>query len=64
MTIVDFQGHIDRKYVVGIFFSPNARNRKAAERWPQSPEENLERLKNAGFVMDRMVPKCSNCDRE
>ena len=32
------------------------------ERWPASPAENLERLKNAGLPMDRGVPKCSRCE--
>ncbi len=64
MTIVDLEGKIDRKYVVGLYYSNKPRNAKAAERWPSSPEENLERLANAGFVMDRMIPKCSNCNRE
>lgn len=61
MTIVNLQGKIDCKYTVTFAFSPKPRNAKIAERWPNSPEENLARLGDAGFVLDRMIPKCENC---
>lgn len=61
MTIVNLKGKIDCKYVVGYYFSPNPKRKKFAEGWPPSPEENIQRLKDAGMVMDRMVPKCDRC---
>lgn len=63
-TIVNLQGKIDQKYTVGIQFSAKPRRAKFAEGYPSSPEENLVRLTEAGFPLDRMVPKCANCNRE
>ena len=63
-TIVNLQGKIDQEYVVSIQFSPEPRRLKFREGWPETPEENLTRLATSGFVMDRMVPKCGNCDRK
>ncbi|KAK5120696.1 hypothetical protein LTR85_006054 [Meristemomyces frigidus] len=62
-TIINLQGKIDQEYVVSIQFSAKPRRAKFAEGWPESPEENLTRLGKAGLPMDRMVPKCSNCDQ-
>ena len=63
-TIVNLQGVADQKYPVSIQFSATPRRVKFAEGWPQSAEENLTRLTESGFIMDRLVPKCSNCERE
>ncbi len=30
---------------------------------PSTPEENLERLADAGEVVPRGIPKCQNCER-
>ena len=60
-TIVNLQGKVDQKYVISIQFSAKARRAKFAEGWPSTPEENTTRLTEAGFAMDRMVPKCDNC---
>lgn len=46
---------------MGFYFSPKPRRANAAQGWPASPEENLERLKDAGLPMDRGVPKCGRC---
>ena len=62
-TIVNLQGNIDQEFVVSIQFTDKPRRAKFAEGWPSSPEENLERLAKAGFPLDRMVQKCSNCDQ-
>lgn len=62
MTIVSPGGKLDCKYVLGFFFSDKPKRKALVESWPQNPEENLERLELAGFVEDRMVPKCSNCN--
>lgn len=60
-TIVNLQGKIDMKYAVSIQFSDKPRRAAFAEGWPKTKEENTTRLAEAGFIMDRMVPKCSNC---
>lgn len=60
-TFIDLQGKLDRTYVVKFFFGPEPRRNHLIERWPASSEENLERLADAGFEYDRMIPKCANC---
>ena len=60
-TIVNLQGKIDMKYAVSIQFSEKPRRAAFAEGWPKSKEENTTRLAEAGFILDRMVQKCSNC---
>lgn len=60
-TFVDLQGKLDCTYSVGYYKSPKARRHNAKEGWPPSPEENLERLQDAGMAMDRGIPRCSNC---
>ena len=49
MTIVDLQGNLNREYVVGFYFSLKPRRPKFATGFPESEEENLVRLANAGF---------------
>ena len=63
-TIINLQGKIDQKYAVSVQHTAKPRRAKFAEGWPPTPEENLTRLTEAGFVMDRMVPKCGNCGRK
>jgi hypothetical protein len=61
MTIVNLAGKIDQKYVLAITLSDKPKREKFAVGWPESAEENLERLNSCGFVMDRLVPMCDNC---
>jgi hypothetical protein len=61
-TIVNLQGATGQKYVLSFQFSSRPRRAKFAEGWPSTPEENMSRLAEAGFVMDSLIPKCSNCD--
>lgn len=61
MTIVNFQGKIDCKYQLQPHFSLEPRRVAFAQFWPKTAEENMERLKESGFIMDRGVPKCDNC---
>ncbi|CAK3951672.1 DNA-binding HEXBP [Lecanosticta acicola] len=61
-TIINFQGKPDMKYVVSIQWSDKPKRAKFAEGWPSSTEENLLRLAEAGFIVDSLVPKCSNCN--
>lgn len=60
-TVVNLQGKLNCKYVVGLYFSDKPQRINLKERWPATPEENLERLAEAGFPLDRQIPKCSNC---
>jgi hypothetical protein len=61
MSLIDLQGVLDREYSIGFFFSPKPTRAALRERWPSSPEENLERMSNAGMPYERKVPKCLNC---
>ncbi len=61
-TNVDLQGNLNRKYSVTWRFSPNPLRPKEKDAFPATPEENMERLEDAGVPMDRGIPKCSNCD--
>ncbi|KMU75952.1 hypothetical protein CISG_05437 [Coccidioides immitis RMSCC 3703] len=58
---VNLQGKLNCKYVVGFYFSEKPHRANLKSRWPRSPEENIKRLADAGFPMDRQVPKCDNC---
>ncbi|KAL5421165.1 hypothetical protein PMIN04_005785 [Paraphaeosphaeria minitans] len=62
MTIVDMVGNPDREYVLTFQLSAKPRRPKLGKGWPADAAENLERLKSAGFVQDRGVPLCSNCN--
>lgn len=61
LSIINLQGKLDCKYVVGFFFSPKPQRANLRERWPVSVEDNLERLEEAGLPYDRQIPRCSNC---
>lgn len=62
-TNMDLQGSLDKKYSVSYRKSPKHARPKEKELWPATPEENLERLLNAGEPVDRGIPKCSNCEQ-
>ena len=59
---MNLQGRMGCKYHVGMYFSEKCTKKKLVDSWPKSPEENMERLRDAGIPVDRMIPKCSNCD--
>ena len=61
MSLINLQGKLNCKYVVGFYFSHKPQRATLRERWPQSVEENLVRLEDAGLPYDRQIPKCSNC---
>ncbi|GFF62378.1 DNA-binding protein HEXBP [Aspergillus lentulus] len=61
ISLINLQGKLNCKYVVAFYFSPKPQRANLKERWPADPEENLERLEDAGFPYDRQVPKCNNC---
>ncbi|KAK2741191.1 hypothetical protein FQN55_008454 [Onygenales sp. PD_40] len=60
-TLINLQGKLNCKYVIGYYFSDKPQRANLKERWPESPEENLKRLEDAGIPLDRGIPKCSNC---
>jgi len=61
MTVVDLIGNPDREFVLTIQTSAKPRRAKMKEGWPDSPEQNFERLASCGIVQDCGVPLCSNC---
>jgi hypothetical protein len=62
-TNMDLQGNLDKKYTVTWRLSDKPSRPSEKENWPESPEENLSRLEDAGKAVDRGVPKCSNCEQ-
>lgn len=64
MCLINLQGKLNCKYVVGFYFSHKPQRATLRERWPPSVEENLTRLEDAGLPYDRQIPKCSNCGGE
>jgi len=61
-TLINIQGELNKKYWVGFFFDSKPKRATAAEGWPALPEENLERLKDAGLPYERGIPKCNRCN--
>lgn len=59
--MINLQGKLDCTYVVGFYFNAKPQRANLKDRWPSSPEENLDRLGDAGIPYDRGVPKCANC---
>ncbi|KAI1270582.1 hypothetical protein F5Y18DRAFT_16554 [Xylariaceae sp. FL1019] len=60
-TNMDFQGNLEKKFSITYRFSDKPARPRERELWPSSTEENLERLKDAGEVVERGLAKCSNC---
>ncbi|TDZ55053.1 DNA-binding protein HEXBP [Colletotrichum trifolii] len=60
-TNMDLQGNLGKKYTVQYRFSPNPDRQREKAAWPASPEENLERLDDAGEPVSRLMQKCNNC---
>lgn len=61
-TYVNLQGELDKTYKVGFHLSPKPKRQTAKQGWPETPQENLVRLKDAGLPMERGIPKCMRCD--
>jgi len=62
-TNMDLQGNLDRTYTITYRLSEKPKRPKEAEGWPASPEDNMERLKDAGEPVDRGMPLCGNCEQ-
>lgn len=63
LTNMDLQGNLDRKYSITWRISPTIKRPKEKASWPDTPEDNIERLKNAGEPVDRGLPKCRQCGK-
>jgi hypothetical protein len=61
-TVVNMQGEIEKKYCVFYFTSDKPQRPTMKDRWPESAEDNTERLADAGVAVDRGIPKCNNCE--
>lgn len=61
-TNMDLEGNLDKKYTANLRFSPQPLRPKERDGWPASPQENFERLADAGTPVDRGITKCRNCD--
>lgn len=61
-VLMDPQGNLKKTYCVTWQFSDKPGRGKNREIWPESPAVNIERLADAGHVVDCLMPKCSNCD--
>jgi hypothetical protein len=59
---MDLQGNLKKTFSITWRFSPKPQKPKEKEGWPETPEENLERLADAGDPVDCLMPKCSNCE--
>jgi ribosomal protein L32 len=64
LTNMDLQGNLGKKYTVTYRFSDKVALARPREKalWPKSPEENVERLKDAGEATNRGLIKCANCE--
>lgn len=61
ISLINLQGKLNCKYMVGYYYNPRPQRVHLRERWPSSVEENFERLEDAGLPYDRQIPKCNNC---
>ena len=61
-TLVNLQGKLDCTFEVGFFFDNKPKRPIFAKGWPKNATENLERLRDAGIVMDRGIVKCVRCN--
>lgn len=60
-TNMDLQGNTGKKYSISYRFSEKPERPREAESFPKSREELLERLDDAGEVVDSGLRKCTNC---
>ena len=59
-TNVSLQGEVGKKYAVGYYYNEKPQRPSLKDKWPTSPEENMDRLADAGTPLDRGVEKCGN----
>lgn len=62
LTNMDLQGNMGKKHTVTYRFGARPTRPRERDVWPETPEQNLERLADAGEVVDRGLTKCTNCN--
>ncbi|OAA42154.1 Zinc finger, CCHC retroviral-type [Metarhizium rileyi] len=60
-TNMDLKGETGKKYTVSYRFSEKPERPREVDLFPKSREELLERLEDAGEVVDTGLRKCHNC---
>lgn len=60
-TNMDLQGNLNKKYSISYRFSDKPQRPIEAEGWPETREDLLSRLNDAGIVVDSPVPYCTKC---
>jgi hypothetical protein len=60
-TNMDLQGNLGKKYSVSYRFSKDPRKPIERDGWPASMDELLNRLEDAGDIVDRRLPRCIRC---
>jgi hypothetical protein len=60
-TNMNLQGQTGKKYTISYRFSEKPERPREAELFPKSREELLNRLDDAGEVVDTGLRKCGNC---
>ncbi|KAJ3502136.1 hypothetical protein NM208_g16789 [Fusarium decemcellulare] len=58
---MDLQGNMGKKYTVSYRFTEKADRPREIEGWPKDREELLSRLDDAGEIVDKGIPLCTNC---
>ncbi|KAG6001860.1 hypothetical protein E4U21_003757 [Claviceps maximensis] len=60
-TNMDLQGNTGKKYSISYRFSETPERPRETEGWPKSRAEILERLEDAGEIVDSGQRRCHNC---
>lgn len=61
---VNLQGEVGKTFTLGVYTRSFSCPRPILmEAWPKSPEENLERLADAGVPLETGIPMCNNCGK-
>lgn len=62
LTNMDLQGNLGKNYTVNYRLSDKPRRQTEKEGWPETHDEVLERLADAGDVVPCGLPKCMRCN--
>ena len=60
-TNMDLQGNTGKKYSISYRFSETPERPREAEHWPEDRDDILNRLDDAGDIVDTGLRKCGNC---